>query len=213
MSTTRLLARAVRVEGRERKERVRARMERERGRGQMRREKGRGSIRATLSAMPARTQPPPHRDTTESRAKHTSFPSSLPQRRLRLAAGTCHLSMPRAPRRPPTARTTASPPCLSTCSSSSRHSISVPIPCCCRLSGGCSEALAVDDDLAGVLVLLGRDPHLLEGRERRQDRGANKDRERALVRRHRLHLPIRRCATHKYNHVKSSYHCTSEPYK
>merc|ERR1712080_310908 len=50
------------------------------------------------------------------------------------------------------------------------------------------EALAVNDRRARLVVLLLRDPHLLEGRQRREDRATDPDRVLALGRRDNLDL-------------------------
>ena len=52
------------------------------------------------------------------------------------------------------------------------------------LARGASEALAVDNGRAGLVVLLLRDPHLLEGAQRSEDGAADPDRVLALRRRH-----------------------------
>ena len=46
-----------------------------------------------------------------------------------------------------------------------------------------SEALSVNDSGSGLVVLLLRDPHLLEGGERRENRAADPDRVLPLRRR------------------------------
>ena len=55
------------------------------------------------------------------------------------------------------------------------------------------EALAMNDGRTRLVVLLLRDPHLLERRQRRQDRAANPHRVLAFRRRNDLDLHRRRC--------------------
>ena len=55
-----------------------------------------------------------------------------------------------------------------------------------------SEALAMHDDFARILVFVHADPHLLKGGEGGKNGGADKDRVLALVRCHRLDLHRRR---------------------